>query len=60
MFGWLEKKAAQQSLKNVSINTERLILIGNAADEKIVETGMSDEKATKKVVSVQEDLLTNI
>lgn len=60
MFKWLEKKAGEQSLKNVRINTETLILVSNKADENIKNTGMSDEMHTKKVISAQESLLEDM
>jgi hypothetical protein len=42
VFSWLKKKAAQQSLFNVEINTRTLILVSNRADASIEETGISD------------------
>jgi hypothetical protein len=60
MFKWLQKKAGEQSLKNVRIVTETLILVSNEADENIKITGMPDEWHTKKVVSTQESLLADM
>lgn len=60
LFGWLEKKAAQQSLKNIRINSETLIRVANEADKKIEETGSSNERQTKRIASHQKSLLTDI
>jgi hypothetical protein len=60
VFSWLKKKAAQQSLFNVEINTRTLILVSNRADASIEETGIPDPGHTKKVVAAQGGLLTDI
>jgi len=60
MFKWLKKKAGEQSLKNVRINTETLILVSNKADENIKITGMPDESHTQTVISAQESLLQDM
>lgn len=60
MFAWLKKKAAQQSLFNVEINTRTLILAANRADAAIQQTGTSDPVHTGKVVSAQKSLLSDI
>ena len=60
MFKWLKKKAGEQSLYNVKINTKTLILVSNRAHEKIQATGMSEDKNTKDVVSAQKSLLSDM
>lgn len=60
MFGWLEKKAAQQSIFNIGINTKTLILISNRADEAIEQSGKDNPANTKDIVSAQKALLTDI
>ena len=60
MFGWLKKKAAQQSLFNVEINTRTLIVVSNRADATTEETGTPDPGRTEEVVAAQRGLLTDI
>lgn len=60
MFGWLKKKAAQQSLFNVEINTRTLIVVANRADAAIEATGAPDPGCTKEVVAAQRALLTDV
>jgi hypothetical protein len=60
MFGWLKKKAAQQSLFNVEINTRTLIVVSNRADAAITSTGAPDSWHIEKVASAQRSLLTDI
>ncbi len=60
MFGWLKKKAAQQSLYNVEINTRTLIVVSNRADEAISKTGTPNPASTTAVVAAQNSLLTDI
>jgi hypothetical protein len=57
MFGWLKKKAAQQSLFNVRINSRTLILVADEADERIRVTRMADPVKTREVVHAQQALL---
>ena len=60
MFGWLKKKAAQQSLYNVEINTRTLIVVSNRADEAISKTGKPNPACTTEVAAAQKSLLTDI
>lgn len=60
MFGWLKKKAAQQSLFNVEINTRTLIVVSNRADTAIRSTGAPSPGHTEKVVAAQKSLLVDI
>ena len=57
MFKWLKKKAGEQSLYNVKINTKTLILKSNRAHENIQATGGEDDALTREVISAQEALL---
>lgn len=60
MFGWLKRKAAQQSLFNVEINTRTLIAVSNRADASIEETGLPSSRRTAEVVTAQRGLLTDV
>lgn len=60
MFGWLKKKAAQQSLFNVEINTRTPIAVSNRADAEIERTGATDRRGKEAVVAAQKSLLTDI
>lgn len=60
MFGWLKKKAAQQSLFNVEINTRTLIAVSNRADAAIEKTGAPEPGRAEDVVAAQRSLLTDI
>lgn len=60
MFGWLKKKAAQQSLFNVEINTRTLIFIANEIDKVIMASGSTNESLRRKAVNAQRSLLTDI
>jgi len=60
MFGWLKKKAAQQSLYNVEINTRTLIKVSNRADAAIEETGAPGPGHAEDVVAAQRSLLTDV
>jgi hypothetical protein len=62
MFGWLKRKAAQQSLFNVELNTRTLILISNRAYPDR-PSSTSDEEfraATAKVIKAQGSLSQDI
>lgn len=60
MLGWLKKKAAQQSLFNVEINTRTLIAVSNRADTKIKKTSAPDVADIQRVRDAQKSLLTDI
>jgi hypothetical protein len=60
MLGWLKRKAAQQSLFNVEINTRTLIAVSNRADSSIEEAGVPSARHTAEVVAAQRGLLTDI
>lgn len=60
MFGWLKRKAAQQSLFNVEINTRTLIAVSNRVDAAIQRTGASNSADIQKVANAQNSLLTDI
>jgi hypothetical protein len=60
MFKWLKKKAGEQSLFNVKINTKTLILKSNRAHENIQATGGENDALTREVISAQESLLADM
>lgn len=66
MFGWITKKAAQQSLFNVELNTRTLIAIANRAYPDHPDNSaepVSDEiyrAGTEKVLKAQRNLLQDI
>lgn len=60
MFGWLKRKAAQQSLFNVEINTRTLIAVSNRADAFIEGAGTTSPAYIEKVKKAQRALLTDI
>ncbi|MCW5696431.1 MAG: hypothetical protein KIS96_06805 [Bauldia sp.] len=61
MLGWLKKKAAQQSLFNVELNTACLIVDASRADAALVASGGQTNPADiNRVKKSQQALLNDI
>jgi hypothetical protein len=60
MFGWLKKKAAQQSLFNIEINARRLILVANKAYQADPDDKQAFRADTEKMLKVEDDLYRDI
>jgi hypothetical protein len=60
MFGWLKKKAAQQSLFNIEINARRLILVEDKAYQADPDDKQAYHADTQKILKVEDDLYRDI